>query len=134
MPDAKSITHPTRIVVIENNSFQNLIKGIHCEAFTQGAIVRGNDFAHLWASAVDLDHGSRLNQILSNKIRWTGEAFVAPAAINLVTEKSVLSNLSLSVASMAFLPIKLYIEEQYHRLSICTTFLDMFLRRSSRAR
>ena len=70
-------------VVIENNSFQNLIKGIHCEAFTQGAIVRGNDFAHLWASAVDLDHGSRLNQILSNKIRWTGEAFVAPAAINL---------------------------------------------------
>lgn len=70
-------------VVIENNSFQNLIKGVHAEAYTIGAVIRGNDFAHLWASAIDLDHGSKQNQILSNNIRRTGEVFVAPAAINM---------------------------------------------------
>ena len=70
-------------VTIDGNIFVNLAKGVRVAYGSHDVTVAGNDFTHIAASAVELNAGTRDNAVTGNDIRWTGEVFVGPGAIDL---------------------------------------------------
>ncbi len=70
-------------VQILDNTFVNLAKGVRLDSGSHDVSVDGNDFAHIWAAAIDFDYGSHDSTVTGNSIRNAGEVLVAAGAINL---------------------------------------------------
>lgn len=70
-------------VQVLGNTFVNLAKGVRLDSGSHHVTIDGNDFRHIWATAIDLDYGSDDNTITGNSIRHAGNVLVAGGAINM---------------------------------------------------
>ena len=70
-------------IIITDNTFINLAKGVRAAEDSHDVTVRNNDFQHIWGAAIELAQGTSDNSVVGNAIRWVGEVYVAESAIQL---------------------------------------------------
>ena len=70
-------------ITVENSGFFNVAKGVFIDDHSRDNIIRGNDFDHIWSSAIMLDFGTSNNLVENNLIRNASDVFATRGAIGL---------------------------------------------------
>ena len=75
--------HDATGLLVDSNQFVNVGLGVALHGNSSGNVISGNQFEHIWASAIALTAGTSGNQISNNVIDHSNEAFVQYGSIAL---------------------------------------------------
>ncbi len=71
-------------VVLDDNLFKNVAQGVLVQGASGQKTIAGNNFLHIWSSAIHLRPGTSQNLITNNSIDQSDEMFGQLAAIQLI--------------------------------------------------
>lgn len=75
--------HDATGMVVEGNSFVNVGVGVALHGDSSGNLISGNNFQHIWSSAIAMTAGTNDNRVTNNVVDRSGEVFVQYGAIDM---------------------------------------------------